>query len=107
MRRIEMLRRERVDLEVGKRGRVPRPHVGPDHTVDVAARIRTRTDLVLEVAVLGLVRHVDAAAAHVVLPAVIGASESALLVASDEAGRATMRTVARHQYDVHARDPER
>src|SRR5262249_57691998 len=87
---------QRVDLERRERRRdLAGTHVDPDHAVDVAAGVRPRADLVLERALLGLVRHVDAAAGDVELPAVIRAAEAALLVAAEEERGAAMGTVPR------------
>src|SRR5579864_8094322 len=64
--------------------RLFRPHIGPKRAVHLFDRVRDSFHLVFEVAVLGLVRHVDARAIHVELPAVIDAAQAALLVASPE-----------------------
>ena len=99
--RVDLLGGQGADLERRRRRRyLARTHVGPDHAVDVAARIGARADLVLEGALLGLVGHVHAAAGHVVLPAVVGTAEPALLVAAEEERGAAMRTVGRQQTDV-------
>ena len=84
-RRVDLGRGQRVDLERGEgRRRLAGAQVGPDHAVDVTAGIGPRPHLVLERALLRLVRHVDAAARDVPLPAVIRAAEAAFFIAPEE-----------------------
>ena len=74
--------------EVGQlRLEVGRAHVGPDNAATLLAGVGGDAHLVLEVALGGLGRHVDAVAVHVELPAVVDAAEAVLLVpAEEEAG---------------------
>src|SRR5262249_50599556 len=85
---------------------LPRPHVGPDHPVHVAAGVSARPHLVLEGALLRLVRHVDAAPAYVELPPVIGTAEPALFVAAEEQRGAAMRAIHGQEPDLPARVAE-
>ena len=76
-------------LEIGKSGwRAGRPHVGPDHAAALGARVGRQGDLVRKRGLRPLVGHVDAAAVHAVLPAVIDAAQAALLVAGEIERRA-------------------
>src|SRR6266536_3903670 len=56
-----------------------RTHVRPDHAAGLAGGIRRLADLVFEAALSRLIGHVNAGACHVKLPAVIHATQSALL----------------------------
>ena len=86
--------RQHVGIEVGqRRWRRARPHVRPDHTAAFSTGIRGHFDLVLEVALRRLVRHVDAVAVHVELPAVIDAAQPTFLVSAEEHRGAAVRTV--------------
>ena len=82
-------------------------HVGPDEPVALERRVGLRPDLLGE----GLggrdVRHVEAIALHVELPAVIRAAQPGLLVAAEEQGRAAMRAAVIHDADASARVAER
>ena len=100
-RRVDLLGRQRVDLEgrEWRRARA-RAHVRPDHAVDVAARVRAGPHLVPERALRRHARHVDAAADHVELPAVVDAAEPALLVATVEERRAAVRAVLGDEPDL-------
>src|SRR5690606_40923450 len=57
-------------------------------------------DLVLEVALRRLRRHVDTGAGDVELPAVVDAAQAVLLVAPEEHGGAAVRTGVRDQADL-------
>src|SRR5439155_8452156 len=67
-------------------------HVRPDNAAHVDCRVCLDRDSFLEPALGWLVRHIDAAAVHVVLPPVIRAAETAFLVAAQEQRSAPMGT---------------
>src|SRR5439155_27258421 len=81
--------------------------ISPHESAALDARIRARTDLVLERAAGGLDRHVEAASTHVELPAVVHAAQSLRLVASIKEARAAVRTAVLDQSDGARRDAER
>src|SRR5947209_4283898 len=76
-----------VPFDFGQRRRaLLRAHVEPDDAIALLRRIGLDLDLVLEVRLLALPRHVDAGAAAVEFPAVIGAANSPLLIAGEYHG---------------------
>ena len=66
-------------------------HVDPDEAGALDGAVGLGLHLVLEVLVLGHVRHVQAVARNVELPAVIDAAQPALLVAAEEQRGAAVR----------------
>ena len=80
-----------------RRRRLPAAHVRPDHAAGLPARIGALTHLVPEVALSGLARHVHAAPAHVVLPAVVDAAQAAGLVPSEEQRGSAVGAVFLHE----------
>ena len=82
-------------FEVGQfRPQVPGAHVGPADAPCLDDRVADELDLLLERALVRLGRHVDALAGDVVLPAVVGAAQTVLLVASEEEVCPAVRAVA-------------
>src|SRR6185312_7108337 len=70
-----------------------RPHVDPDETSLLPHLVSFGADLLLEVLRGRHVRHFEAAAFDVELPAVIDAADAILLVAAQEQRSATMRAL--------------
>src|SRR5689334_6549702 len=68
-----------------------RPHVGPQHAAALDERIGLQLDLLAVAALARLRRHLDALAGVVVLPAVIGAAQAAVLVAAEPQRHAAVR----------------
>src|SRR5262249_61265894 len=66
-------------------------HVDPDQAGTLDGAVGLGLDFLLEALVLGHVRHVEAVAGDVELPAVIDAAQPALLVAAEEQRGATVR----------------
>jgi hypothetical protein len=98
---IDMAFGRRQPFERGQRRLlVARPHIGPDHAVLLDAGIGRVFDLVLELRLRRLVRHVDAIAVEVVCPAVIPAAQSASLVLAEEQRRTAMRAMLGQQPDL-------
>ena len=75
-----------------RRWHFAKAHVGPDHAVAFDAGISLCADLVLEVGLCRLGRHVNASPRHIELPAVVDASQAFFLVATEEQGCATVGT---------------
>ncbi len=95
-------------LELGHRLHVLlRAHVRPEDAAALPDGVRPQLDLVPEVAVRGLGRHVDALAVDVELPAVVGAAEAHLLVAPEEEVRVAVRAETVDQSDLPDAVPER
>jgi len=100
--------RQQRGLEVGqRRRRLTRPEIGPDEAGALHARIGDGPHLLLEVALLGLVGHVDAPAADVELPAVVHAPKAFPVVAAIEKAGAAMRAAVPHQANRPGRHAER
>ena len=76
-----------------------RTHIGPNEAAQFAGRIRGQAHLVLELVFLWLVHLVDAAAIDREFPAVIDATQPALLVAPEPQRCATMWTIFVQQPD--------
>ena len=89
MRVLAVLQHVRLEVRQRRR-RLARSHVGPDHAATLSRRVGLDAHLVLEVALGGLRRHVDAGAVHVELPAVIDAAQSFFFVAAEEHGCAAV-----------------
>ena len=89
-----------------RRWGLPRPHVGPDDPSAVDAGIGGGTDAGLEVGVLRLVRHIEAAALGVELPAVVDAAQTTFFVSPEEQRCAAVRTEVGHQADLAGAVPE-
>ena len=106
-RHLPLLRRHVHPLEVRERRRLcARPHVRPDHTGCLLARVGRRPDLLLERAHLRLVRHVDAAARDVELPPVVDAAQAVVLVPAEVERRPAVRAALRKQAHASGRVPE-
>ena len=103
-----VLRRQRGPFELGQ-GRLPvlRPHIGPDIAAPLGGRIGFGPHLAPEVGLGRLVRHLDAVAVHVELPAVIDAAQAALLVAGEMERGAPVRAFLVEDADPPFRIPER
>src|SRR5262249_55026008 len=84
-----------------------RTHVRPNHPAGLSGGIRRLADLVLEVTLGRLIRHVDAGAGHVKLPAVVDAAQPALLVASKKQRGAPVRAIPRKEAHLSVRISER
>src|SRR5207244_3063410 len=84
-----------------------RAQVGPDHAAPLEAWVGRDLDLVLEVALRGLAWHFHAVTAHVILPAVVDAAQTGLLVAAEEERGATVRAVAVDESDRSVAVPKR
>ena len=76
-----------------RRGRAARAHVRPDDAAALLTWIRDGSDLVLEIALGRLVRHVETAPGDVELPAVVDAAQAMLFVAPEEQRCAPVRAV--------------
>ena len=98
LRRVGLRGGHRRELVLRKRRlRFRRSHVGPEDAAALDERVRGQLHLLRKRGVLRLVRHVDALAGDVVLPAVIRAAQSALLVAAEPERDATVRAELVHQ----------
>ena len=71
--------------------------VGPHDAAALVCRIRHGLDFGFEVGLRRLVRHVDAVAVDVELPAVVDAAQAGFFIAAEEQRRAPMRAVALDQ----------
>src|SRR6185437_3987632 len=80
--------------------RLAGPHIGPDHAVALGDLVGDGMDLVLELVFRRHVRHVEALAVDVELPAVIDAAQPAMLVPPVEQRGAAMRTFMVHDADA-------
>src|SRR5690606_15521118 len=81
---VGLLRGHQRELELRQRrlaGRIP--HVGPEDVADLDQRVRGELDVLAEARVVRLRGDLDALAGDVVLPAVVGAAQAALLVAAE------------------------
>ncbi len=96
----DLVRREIQHLEGRQRLRLALAHVHPDQAGPLHDAIGLGFDLVLEILVLGHVRHVEAVAGNVELPAVIDAAQPALLVAAEEQRGAAVRAAMVHHADA-------
>jgi len=70
---------------------VGRAHIGPQHVAALHQGVGRELDLVAEAALHRLGWNLDALAGHLVFPAVIGAAQSAFLVAAEPQRHAAMR----------------
>src|SRR6185437_3790804 len=68
-----------------------RAHVDPDHAAALGERVALELDLLAEAAFHRLRGHLDTLARHVVLPAVVGATQAAFLVAPEPERDAAVR----------------
>ena len=66
-----------------------------DHAAGLAGAVCCLADLVFEAAISGLIRHIDAGTRRVKLPAVIHATQPALLAAAKEQRGAPCRQIPR------------
>ena len=97
-RHLALLVRHVHPFEMGEGRRLgARAHVRPDHARLLPAWVAGRPDLLLEGTLGRLVRHVDAAARDVVLPAVVDAAQAALLVPPEVERRAAVPAALRQQ----------
>ena len=88
-----LLRRHHREFPLRQRRRVlRRAHIGPQDAAALDQRIGFELDLLGEAAFLWLRRHLDALPSEVELPAVIGAAQSAFLVAAEPKRDAAMGT---------------
>ena len=95
---VALLERHRAPFELGQRRLlVRRTHIGPQHVAALDQRIGLELDLRAEAGLHRLRRHLDALAVDAVLPAVIGAAQSVVLIASDPERRAAMGAELVHQ----------
>ena len=90
-----------------RRRRLALAHVGPDQAVALEHLVALRLDPLGERLVGGNVRHVDAVAVDVELPAVVGAADALVLVAPEEQRRAAVRAAMIEDADPAARCRER
>ena len=90
-----------------RRRRRPRSQVRPDESAALHTGIGHGPDLLLEVALRRLDGHVDAAAAHVELPAMIDTAQALGFVAAVEEAGAAMRAAVLDQAHGPRRDAER
>ena len=95
---VDVVQRHLRPLELREGGlALRRSHVGPDKAAGLHARVGAGLDLVLERLALWRVRHVDAVARDVKLPAVVDAANAALFVPAKEQRCAPVRAVLVHQ----------
>src|SRR5437867_2084557 len=83
-----------------------RPQIRPDDSAELLGGVGRDVDLLLEVELFRLVQHVHAAAVGVVLPAMVGAPQATLLVATEEQRGTPVRAVLVEQPDSAARVAE-
>ena len=95
-----------LDLRQLRRHARSRAEVRPDELAELARRIGLDADLAVIRRAGRHVRHLDATALHVVLPAVIDAAQPAFLIAAEEKIRATMRARRLDQPDAASRITE-
>lgn len=97
----ELLGGQSCRLELGQRRRHRAgTEIGPDEAGALHHREGASLDLVLEVLVRQHVRHVNAVAGDVELPAVVDAADAARLVAAEEQRGAAMRAAMVHHADL-------
>ena len=83
LRQVTVILRHLRPFEFGqRRNLLRRAHVGPDHSSHFRCGIRLQPNRVLEIRFRRFVRHVEADAFRVVLPAMIDTAESTLFVAA-------------------------
>jgi hypothetical protein len=105
---LDAAAREHRGLELGhRRRRRARSEIRPHEPATLDAGIGQSANLVLERAVGGLDRHVDAAARDIEFPAVIHAPQALGLVAAVEQACAAMRAAVLDQSDGAGRHPKR
>jgi hypothetical protein len=80
-------------FEAGRRRRLAAPEIGPHDAAVLDRRIGDGAHLALELAARRLGRHVDAAAGHVELPAMVDAAQTAFLVSPEEERHPAVRAV--------------
>jgi len=98
---LHIIRGQQRRLELGQRRRLLRlAHIDPDQAVALLHRIRFGAHLILEILMLGQVRHVGAASVGIELPAVVDAADAAFLVAAEEQRGAAMRAAVIHDPDL-------
>ena len=104
---LDVRGRQVVELEIGEGRRLGAvAHVEPDHAIALVRAVRLGLDLVLEILVRRHVRHVEAVAVHVELPAVIDAAEAVIFVAPIEQGGAAVRAAMVEHAEPAARVAE-
>src|SRR5581483_128647 len=81
-------------------------HVGPDHPVAFAARIGLDPYALFQAAADRFGRHVGRGARDVEFPAVVDASQTAILVSREDHRRAAVRTSLIDQPDTPLRIPK-
>ena len=99
MRKVALRQQRRLDLRHRRRS-FARAHIDPDHAGPLDHLVGLRVHLFAEILLRRQVRHVDAVALGVELPAVVDAANAALLVPPVEQRRAAMRAAMVH--DTHA-----
>src|SRR6185437_779401 len=107
-RDVHLLLWDHVPLEVRQWRKIGlvRAHIGPDHSVTLLAGISLDPNTFLEAAANRLARHIRYGTGHIELPAVINASQSAILVARENQWGAPVRTCLVNQADAAFRIPE-
>ncbi|MGY4446984.1 hypothetical protein ACVWZR_001644 [Bradyrhizobium sp. i1.3.1] len=88
-----LLRNEQRFVHRHRRRLGPRAHVNPYEARALANPVAFCADLFLEILRRGDVRHFEAAAVNVELPAVIDATDTVLLVTAEEQRGTTVRTL--------------
>ena len=100
---VDLVLRQQRRLDHRHRRRFgARAHVDPDQAAALVDLVGLCLDLVLEALRRRDVRHLEAVAFHVELPAVIDAADAARLVAAEEQRRAAMRAAMVHHADAAA-----
>src|SRR5215208_5580220 len=88
-------------LQLGqRRAQLRWTHVRPDKTAALLRRIRDRVDLVLEIRLRRLVRHVETVSVDIELPAVVDAAQPRLLISAEEQGCAAVRAVVLNEANL-------
>ena len=101
LRRQHVVGRQRVDLECRKRWRLfARTHIGPDHAVDVSARIGAARTLSLKSLSGGSFGMSTQSPVDVELPAVVDAAQPVFFVAAEEQRGAAMGAELVEQPDL-------
>ena len=105
---VQLLRRDQIPFQVRQRRRTGslRAHVGPNHPVTLLARIGLDPSALLQATASRLSRHIGHRARHIELPAVIDASQSAILVSCKDQRSAAMWTRLINQPDTAFGIPE-
>src|SRR6201998_502989 len=106
---MNLFRRNQIPFQIWQRWRIGNvwPHVRPDHPVSLLAGISLDANVVLEATSNRFSRHLRHGARYIEFPAMIDASQPAILVATEDQRRTPMRTGLVDQPNATSGIPER